>query len=134
MVLDYACSTNVMEESMKIKMSDAELIIMNILWGNYPIKAIEIAGELADDWNKNTTYTLIKRLIEKGAISREEPHFVCTPLVNKDEIMVDETKSLVNKLFGGSFNNLVMNFVKSENLTKEEINELENIIKEAKNE
>ena len=70
---------------MEKKLQDAELKVMNVIWREQPVKASKIVKILAGEtgWNMNTTYTLIKRCIEKGAVERSEPGFVCRALVTK---------------------------------------------------
>jgi predicted transcriptional regulator len=77
---------------------------MEIIWKHEPITAKEISGISAEQfgWNKNTTYTVIKRLIEKGALLREEPGFICKSVLKKEDVQKSETKTLIEKLFGGS--------------------------------
>lgn len=87
-----------------MKLFEAELKVMEVLWSEGTLAAIEIVRILKEKvgWNKNTTYTIIKRCIEKGAIERNEPRFMCTPLVTREEIQKNETNELINKMYGGS--------------------------------
>ena len=73
---------------MQEKLFDSELKVMEIIWEKGSISAKEISLIAADSigWNKNTTYTVIKKLESKGFIRRDEPGFICTPLVSKEEI------------------------------------------------
>ena len=86
------------------KLFDAELRLMEIIWEREPISAKEIsviaAGQF--DWNKNTTYTVIKRLIEKKVLRRDEPGFMCSSVIKRSEVQKAETNTLIEKLFGGS--------------------------------
>ena len=86
------------------KLFDAELKLMEIVWKFEPISAKEISLHTAEQlgWNKNTTYTVIKRLVEKAALRRDDPGFVCSSLVKRDAVQKAETRSLIEKLFGGS--------------------------------
>lgn len=70
---------------MEVKLFDAELKVMDVLWEKGDTPAREIARKLTEElgWNVNTTYTLIKRCINKGAIRRSEPGFVCHALIPK---------------------------------------------------
>ena len=89
---------------MGIKLFDSEFKVMEVIWneGNLPAKKIaEILGAQIG-WNKNTTYTVIKKCVEKGAIKRVEPHFICHALISKEEAQAFEVDELVNKLFDGS--------------------------------
>ena len=77
---------------------------MEIVWDAEPISAKEISLMAAETlgWNKNTTYTVINKLIEKNAIQRTEPNFICTALVKKEVVRKAETKNLIDKLYNGS--------------------------------
>ena len=89
---------------MSEKLFDSEAKIMEIIWEKGPLSAKEISLIAADSigWNKNTTYTVIKKLEAKGFIRRDEPGFICTPLVTREEVQKQETESLINRFFGGS--------------------------------
>ena len=84
---------------MKEKLFDSEAKVMEIIWAKAPISAKEISLIAAETigWNKNTTYTVLKKLEAKGFIRRDEPNFICTPLVSKGQIQKSEAASLVKK-------------------------------------
>ena len=65
------------------KLFDSELKVMGVLWREGDTTAKHIADVLIEQvgWNRNTTYTLIKRCMKKGAIARKEPNFMCHALV-----------------------------------------------------
>ena len=104
---------------------------MEIIWSNEPISAKEISLIASDEigWNKNTTYTVIKKLEKKGFIKRNEPNFICTSLFSRDEIQRFETQTLVDKLFGGSRKALFSSLLDDDNLSESDINELRDMIK-----
>ena len=109
---------------------DSELKVMELVWENEPVSAKDIslmAGERIG-WNKNTTYTVIKKLEAKGFIKREDPGFICTSVYKKEEIQRSETNSLIEKLFGGSKKALFSALIGDEELTAEEIAELKELI------
>lgn len=109
---------------------DSELKVMELIWGNEPISAKDIslmAGERIG-WNKNTTYTVIKKLETKGFIRREEPGFICTSVYKRAQIQRSEAESLVEKLFGGSRKALFSALIGDEKLSAEEIAELKELI------
>ena len=85
---------------MEVKLFDAELKVMDVLWEKGDTPAREIARKLTEElgWNVNTTYTLIKRCINKGAIRRSEPGFVCHALIPKAAVQEAETEELINKV------------------------------------
>ncbi|MED4957473.1 BlaI/MecI/CopY family transcriptional regulator, partial [Paenibacillus macerans] len=94
---------------MQIKLFDSELKIMDVLWKNGDTTAKRIAETLKEQvgWNKTTTYTLIKRCIDKGAIERIEPNFLCHPLVTIEQARELETTELINKMYDGAADQLV---------------------------
>ena len=115
---------------MQEKLFDSGAKVMEILWEKGAISAKEVSLIAADTigWNKNTTYTVIKKLEAKGFIRRDEPGFICTPLVSKEEMQKSEASSLLNKVFGGSRKALFSALLEDEKLSVEEIKELKNLI------
>lgn len=126
--MDY--SNSLVEEYMKEKLFDSEAKVMEIIWKKSPISAKEISLIAADTigWNKNTTYTVIKKLEAKGFIHREDPGFICTPLVSQNQMQKVEAVSLVKKVFGGSRKALFSALLEDEPLSDDEINELRRMI------
>ena len=112
-----------------VKLFDSELKIMNIVWENEPVSAKDISLIAAEEigWNKNTTYTVIKKLIEKNAISRIEPNFICVSLMKKEDLQKSETKSLIDKLYNGSKKAFFASFIQEE-ISEEELAELKKLI------
>lgn len=117
---------------MKIKLFDSELKVMEILWKEGDMIAKQIAEILKNQvgWNKNTTYTVIKKCIAKGAIERVEPNFLCRAAISKEEVQQQETNEFVAKLFDGSVDKLFASLVSQQNLSKEEIDKLKKIVDE----
>lgn len=112
------------------KIFDSELKIMELIWQYEPVSAKELSllAEESIGWNKNTTYTVIKKLEAKGYVKREEPNFICTSLVSKENIRRSEAQGLIDKLFGGSKKALFSALLEDEELSAEEINELRRMI------
>ena len=115
---------------MKEKLFDSEAKVMEIIWNRGPLSAKEISLSAADSigWNKNTTYTVIKKLESKGFIKRTDPGFICTPLVSQEEMQKKEAVSLLNKVFGGSRKALFSALLEDEDLSDTEIKELRDLI------
>lgn len=115
---------------MEIKLFDSELKVMDVLWKEGDRSAKEIAAILKEQvgWNVNTTYTLIKRCIAKGAIERSEPGFLCCALIPKERVQEQETTELINKVFDGSADLLFASLLSRKNLTAEEIERLKQIV------
>ena len=112
------------------KMFDSELKVMELIWANEPISAKELSilAEREFGWNKNTTYTVIKKIEAKGYIERRDPGFICVCLISKKEVCQNEAKGLVDKLFGGSRKALFSALLEDEKLTREEIDEIYKLI------
>lgn len=115
---------------MDIKLFDSELKVMDVLWKEGDTPAREIARVLTDElgWNVNTTYTLIKRCIKKGAIARSEPGFMCHALVSKSAVQEAETDELINKIYDGSADKLLAALLGRKKLSEEQIQKLKQIV------
>ena len=83
-------------------------------------------------WNRNTTYTLIKRCIGKGAIERREPNYLCHALIPREQVQEQETTELINKVFDGSADLLFASLLNRKNLSEEEIDRLKQIVNNLK--
>lgn len=112
------------------KLFDSELKVMEPLWADGPQSAGELAKRLAAScgWNRNTTYTVIKKLVDKGAVSRSDPGFVCTPLVSREDVQRSETDSLISRLFDGSKTQFLSAFLSEKDLTPAEAAQLKALI------
>lgn len=117
---------------MDIKLFDAELKVMGVLWREGDSTAKHIAGVLGEEvgWNTNTTYTLIKRCIKKGAIARSEPHFMCHALIPKEQVQEAETNELINKIYDGSADKLFAALLGRKKLSAQQIEKLKQIVGE----
>ena len=115
---------------MQEKLFESEAKVMEIIWAKAPISAKDISLIAAETigWNKNTTYTVIKKLEAKGFIKREDPGFICTPLISQNQMQKVEVTSLVKKVFGGSRKALFSALLEDEPLSDEEIDELRKLI------
>lgn len=115
---------------MKIKLFDSELKVMDVLWkeGDTTAKQISDILKAQVGWNMNTTYTLIKRCILKGAIERRDPNFLCHALIPKEQVQEQETTELINKVFDGSADLLFASLLNRKNLSAEEIERLKQLI------
>jgi len=112
------------------KLFDSELKVMGVLWNEGDCTAKHISDVLKEDigWNMNTTYTLIKRCIKKGAIERSEPNFMCHALVKKEEIQEEQTNELIDKIYDGSADKLFAALLGRKKLSSEQIKKLRDIV------
>ncbi len=117
-------------DTMDVKLFDSELKVMDVLWEKGDLPAKEIAKTLTEafGWNVNTTYTLIKRCIKKGAIERSEPNFMCHALIPKEAVQEAETDELINKLYSGSADKLFAALLGRKKLSCEQIKKLKQMV------
>ncbi|MDE7229635.1 MAG: BlaI/MecI/CopY family transcriptional regulator [Oscillospiraceae bacterium] len=115
---------------MTIKLFDSELKVMDVLWREGDTTAKHISDILNADigWNMNTTYTVIKKCIAKGAIERTEPNFMCRALISKEEVQETETDELIGKLYDGSVDKLFAALLERKKLTAEQLEKLRQIV------
>jgi predicted transcriptional regulator len=117
-----------------MKLFDSELRVLDILWkvGDTTAKRLaEILNEQVQ-WSKTTTYTVIKKCIDKGVVSRREPNFVCHALITREQAQAVETNELINKMYGGMPDQLVASILWNRDLSTEEIERLKKLINELK--
>ena len=115
---------------METKLFDSELKVMDVLWKEGDTTAKHISDVLKEEvgWNMNTTYTLIKRCIKKGAIERSEPNFMCHALIPKEEVQEAETNELIDKVYDGSYDKLFAALLGRKKLSPDQIDKLKQII------
>ena len=113
-----------------MKLFDSEWKVMEVLWRENDQTAKQIALRLAETigWNKNTTYTVIKKCIDKGAIERREPNFICHAAITKRQAQKEEADSLVDKVFGGSAELLFASILSDRSLSKDELARLRALV------
>ncbi len=117
------------------KLPESELKIMLIIWDNTPPVARNVISEqLKENWTNPTILTLLSRLVKKGFLSCEKQgnKNMYTPVISKEDYMLNESISLSAKMNKMSITNLMSAFVKQNGITKEEIDELEKMIYEFK--
>ncbi len=118
------------QKSKEIRLHEGELNVMELLWSNKVLAAKDIAKIIKEyiGWEKNTTYTYIKRLIDKGAITREDPGFLCRASITKKQVQDIETSVLIKNLYNGSLSNFIHDYFDGRKLSTEEVLELRKII------
>lgn len=115
-----------------MKLFDSEWKIMEILWeeNDLPAKEVSVRMQERIGWNKNTTYTVLKKCVEKGAIERREPNFVCHARITRGQAQQAEMDALLDKAFGGSAQMLFASLLGSKRLSADEISELRRMVEE----
>ncbi len=113
-----------------MKLFDSERKVMEVLWREGEISAGQVVKILKEEtgWNKNTTYTVIKKCVDKGAVKREEPGFICRPLISRQEVQDYETEELIDKMFDGSKEKFFAAFLDGKKLSNQEVDSLKRMI------
>lgn len=110
------------------KVFESEYRFCLILWEHEPIKSSELVNLCKEQlgWKPTTTYTVIKRLSERGVLKNENT--MVTSLVSKDEVQAAEINEMVEKTFEGSLPAFVAAFTKHQKLSEEDLDEVQRMI------
>ena len=110
------------------KIFESEYRFCLIMWENAPVTASQLSKLCFEQlgWKRTTTYTVIKRLGERGVLKNEKG--VVTPLITKDEAQISEIEMLVETKFEGSLPAFMAAFTKMEDLTEEDLDEMQEMI------
>jgi BlaI family transcriptional regulator, penicillinase repressor len=123
-------------ESNTDRISDAEYVVMDVLWAEAPLTANMVAERLRDiqSWSLPTIKTLLSRLLTKRAIAYEPDgrRFLYRPLIARADHTAGDVKRLVDRLFGGKLSPLVAHLAEQEALSPQDIAEIEALLKEMK--
>ena len=118
---------------MSEKISEAELVVMEALWECAPQTANDVADRVVErrGWSLQTVKTLLSRLMAKDMIAADQDgrRFLYRPLIQRDDYVASESGRLVNRLFGGRISPLVAQLASQDQLTADDIAELEDILK-----
>jgi BlaI family penicillinase repressor len=120
--------------SENIPISEAESVVMKVLWQRHPMTADDIVAELVgrQDWQESTIKTLLNRLLKKGALRAEQQgrRYLYAPVLQQEEWQLSESAGMLARLFDGRVAPLVAHFSKHRKLTKNDIAELKRLIDE----
>ncbi len=114
--------------------SEAEAVVMDVLWRAAPRSAEEILAEVgpAQGWQEGTVKSLLNRLLRKQAVhaERDGRRYLYTPRLAREQYVQQESKGLLDRLFGGRVAPLVAHFSEQRKLSKKDIAELRKLLKE----
>ncbi|MEN6326467.1 MAG: BlaI/MecI/CopY family transcriptional regulator [Syntrophomonas sp.] len=114
------------------QISDAEWRVMQVIWAKSSITANEVIEQLKGDtdWMPKTIKTLIRRLVDKKALGfqKEGKAYLYYPLITENEGIRVESEAFLKKVFNGSLNLMLANFIDEQRFTEEELAELRRII------
>ena len=117
-----------------MQISEAESVVMDVLWRRHPLGAEDVVAELADSrhWREATIKTLLNRLLNKGAISAEKDgrRYLYSPVLRREAWVQQQSEGLLARLFGGRVAPLVAHFSERGQLTPADIAELKRLVSE----
>lgn len=117
-----------------MQISDAESVVMEILWARHPLAADEVIAAVTQtqDWQEATVKTLLNRLLNKGAIraERDGRRYLYAPELKREDWVRDQSEGLLDRLFGGRLAPLVAHFGEQGKLSRADIDELKKLIEE----
>ena len=110
------------------KIFESEYRFCEILWENEPVTSSELVRLCREklEWKKSTTYTVIRRLSERGVIKSEDA--IVTSLVSIEDAQSAESTEIVERTFSGSLPSFIAAFTRKKNLSRQEIDEIQKII------
>ena len=109
---------------------ESERRIMDALWAEGSLKASELIKIMEDTvgWNRNTTYTVLKKCVDKELVKRTEPGYIVSPLVSRKQIQRDEAAQLLEESFGGSVTRLLGAVLDVKSVSKYEVKEIKKLL------
>ncbi len=118
------------------KISEAEWEIMKIIWEKAPVTSSEIIDSLSDkkDWTAKTVKSFLNRMLNKQVIGFEKSgrNYLYHSLVSEEECIRMESESFLSRVYGGAVDLLFSHYLKNEKLSDQEIENLQNILKNQK--
>jgi predicted transcriptional regulator len=121
---------------MSERISDAEQAVMEVLWDQSPLAAVDVAERVdpSRGWNIRTVKTMLSRLVAKGALLHEEDgrRFLYRPAIARDDFVSRESRRLLDRMFGGRVTPLVAHLAERDRLSPKDIEEIEALLKELK--
>ena len=118
------------------RISDAEHAVMEVLWDESPLTAQDVAERVPAErgWSSNTVKTLLGRLLAKNIIAHEEDgrRYRYRPLVARADYVAGESRKLMDRLFGGKLTPLVAHLAERDEITEQDIAEIEALLRELK--
>ncbi len=132
-IVNYSWEVIIMTDDLACKITDSELEVMKLLWqSDKALTITEFREKLqkSKSWEPATIKTLVSRLVSKGVIRQEKRNmYYYSPLISETEYNAWATSDLIKKLYNGSARKLVSALVHSDDLTKEDIDELQKMFR-----
>ena len=118
------------------RIGEGEYAVMEVLWETAPLTAIEVAERVPADrkWSVRTVKTMLGRLLAKGILTHEEDgrRYLYRPAVAKEDYVGQESRRLIDRMFGGKVTPLVAHLAERQQLSAKDIEEIEALLKALK--
>ena len=117
-----------------MQVTEAESIVMETLWVRHPLSADDVVAALArqEHWQEPTIKTLLNRLLKKGAIRAEKDgrRYLYSAVLTREQWQSHESRSLLDRVFGGKVAPLLVHFSRSERLSAKDVAELRKLVEQ----
>ncbi|NVK22368.1 MAG: BlaI/MecI/CopY family transcriptional regulator [Kangiellaceae bacterium] len=120
---------------MSNRVSEAEKIVMDVLWQESPLTSLDVVERLADQgWNEKTVKTFLNRLIKKQVVSftKDGRRYWYSPAIERDDFLVSETEGFIDRVFKGDMKALLATFVQNKQLSEQELDYLKALLEDEK--
>jgi predicted transcriptional regulator len=118
------------------RIGDAELAVMEVLWEEAPLTAVEVAERVPAErgWSASTVKTMLSRLSAKGVVAHEEEgrRYLYRPTIAREDYAAQESGRLLDRMFGGRLTPLVAQLARRDKLSARDIKEIEALLKALK--
>ena len=115
-----------------VTISDAEWQVMHVVWRSQPVESQQVIDLLAtaNDWSAATVKTMLHRLVKKGALAfdRDGKRYLYRAIVRRSDCIRQESRSFVDRVFGGAMAPALMHLVRNSKLTDDELTELRRLL------
>lgn len=118
---------------MPSRISESEKLVMEVLWQESPLTSQDVVARLVDEgWNEKTVKTYLNRLVKKQVLSfeKEGRRYLYSPLVQRDTFLAEQSTGFLRKVFRGDMKELLATFVQSNELSQQELDYLEQLLKD----
>jgi BlaI family penicillinase repressor len=116
------------------KISEAEWVVMEVVWRRHPVTALEVVQQLTDhkEWQDQTIRTMLRRLIRKKALTYTAHGnvYYYAPAVSREQCVRGESQSFLERVFGGTTQPLLLQLMQETKLSPEEIAELKRVLRD----
>jgi predicted transcriptional regulator len=126
-----------MSAGKSVAISEAEAVVMEIIWAKNPILTEEVVAALESHgkWQEATVKTLLNRLLKKGAVKarKDQRRYLYSPVLTRNQWLANESRGFLDRMFDGRVAPLVSYFSQQKRLSKKDIEELKRVIDELDN-